>query len=324
VPAAAHLPALPRPGLWLSLGITVSLVLLQGFVGVVAAVALMVIGLTVTGHEPGERVLAMVLLPLGVTTVVLLALGAAALLYGRQARRVLALRPVAWPHLLIIVLAAPPFLVIAEGVAAFSQKYLPTFGSEMFADFSELPVALVLLFGGVGPAIGEEIIFRGILGRGLVARHGLWLGGMLAALFFGLVHVDPAQAVSVLCLGWILQGVYVATRSLVAPMLVHLLNNTMAFMQLKYYDPLADLEQLPLALLGAAGLALLGMGVVLYQVRARWTLADGTAWSPGYVTAEMPAAAVAAECRWRSPCLSALTGAGVAYAIFGLALCSSL
>lgn len=315
--SAASLPlALPRPGFWLSLGITVLLVLLQGIVGVVAVVVLMVVNMIVTGHEPGDAQIVMVLLPVGVMTMVVSAVAAAVLLFGRHARRALAVRGVAWPQVLVILLATPPFLVVAQAVAGWATEFLPTFSGEMFEDFAGLPFALVLLFGGVGPALGEEIIFRGIVGRGLVARHGMWLGGAIAAFFFGLVHIDPAQAVSVLWLGWILQAVYVATRSLLAPMLMHLLNNSLAFLQLKYYDPFADWEHLPLGLIAAALVALVGLGVLMFQIRSRWILTDGTAWSPGYVTAEMPPASVEARCQWQWPSMACLAGAAVSYWIF--------
>lgn len=320
----ANSPALPQPGFWLSLGITVLLVVLQGIVGIAAVVVLMVVSMAMTGHEPDDAQIAIVLLPVGVMEMIVTAVAAAVIFFGQNARRVLAVRGVAWPHLLVILLATPPFLVVAQEIAALSTEYLPTFSDEMFEDFASLPVAFVLLFGGLGPALGEEIIFRGILGRGLVARYGMWVGGALAALFFGVVHVDPAQAISVLWLGWILQGVYVATRSLSAPIFMHLLNNSLAFLQLKYYDPFADREHLPAVLIVAAMLALVGLGVVMYQVRSRWILPDGTAWSPGYVTAEMPPASLEARCQWQRPQVAVAAVGVLTYLIFWVTFASAL
>src|SRR5262249_34676180 len=53
---------------------------------------------------------------------------------------------------------------------------------------------------------------------------------------------------------------------------------------------LTTLEQaghLPVLLLAAASAAA-AIGLVVYRTRTRWLLPDGTAWSPGYATAEMP------------------------------------
>lgn len=84
------------------------------------------------------------------------------------------------------------------------------------------------LGGCLLPAVGEEVMFRGFLGRGLLARYGL-AGGTLLSAMFSLMHADPVQALAVLVLGITLQGVYIATRSLFAPMLLHGLNNALAF-----------------------------------------------------------------------------------------------
>jgi tellurite resistance protein TehA-like permease len=76
-PANEPLP-LPRPGFWLSLGITALLVVFQSIVGVVAVVLLMVASMLATGHEPGDAQIAMVLLPVGVMTMVVIGVAAAA------------------------------------------------------------------------------------------------------------------------------------------------------------------------------------------------------------------------------------------------------
>lgn len=323
VPVSAGTPIarrLPQPGFWLAMAATVLLTFLQLALGVAGAIVLVVFNQVIHQGEPTPEQLARLLLPLGTLTTMAVAVASAVLIHGRQSSRALALRPVAWPHVLLILLATGPFLIVAEAFADWSTEYLPSFSDTMFDDFSSLPIAVVLIFGAVLPAIGEEIIYRGLIGRGLVARYGLVLGGLLTALLFGLVHVDPAQAVSVIWLGWVLQAVYVATRSLAAPMLIHLLNNALAFTQMKFYNPLEDLEHVPLPLLLSAVVALVGIGVVFYQMRSRWLLADGTPWTPGYVSAEMPPAHVAAECRWSWPGLAAVALAiATSAAFWGLA-----
>ena len=67
---------------------------------------------------------------------------------------------------------------------------------------SKTPPQLTVEVGGLGyeleapmstffhlPAVGEELFFRGLLGRGLIARHGLVLGTCLAAALFG-AYID--------------------------------------------------------------------------------------------------------------------------------------
>ncbi len=70
---------------------------------------------------------------------------------------------------------------------------------------ARLPLALAAI--AVAPGVAEEIFFRGLLQRRLVARCGRWRGIALSAAGFGLVHLDPLQgsvaAASGFFLGWV-------------------------------------------------------------------------------------------------------------------------
>ncbi len=52
---------------------------------------------------------------------------------------------------------------------------------------------------GVAP-LGEELFFRGVLFRAIRDRHGFWPGALWSSLAFGLIHVVPGPAPSVLLL----------------------------------------------------------------------------------------------------------------------------
>jgi membrane protease YdiL (CAAX protease family) len=174
-----------------------------------------------------------------------------------------------------------------------------------------LAIPLVVL--GVPPD-QMEIYFRGFIGRGLLARYGMIAGTLLSSLLFGLVHIDPPQAIGVMVMGVTLQGVFVATRSLFAPMLLHGLNNSLSFTILKYDEPLAGTQHSPVSVVVSATVALVVLGVIFYQVRTHWISADGSVWSPGYVTGESPPASIAAECRVGRPTFGWLAVAALAYA----------
>ncbi|MFV1967512.1 MAG: lysostaphin resistance A-like protein, partial [Pirellulaceae bacterium] len=125
------------------------------------------------------------------------------------------------------------------------------------------------------------------------------------AFLFGAMHLEPLQSLTAFVLGVGLQFVFLTTRSLLAPILVHALNNAAAFATMRYYDqfpipgvsPLPDesVVHTPPLLLVATVAALVAAAGLLYQIRTRWRLPDGTVWSPGYVTAECPPATVPAH-----------------------------
>lgn len=77
----------------------------------------------------------------------------------------------------------------------------------------------------LGPAVGEELVFRGLIGRGLIHRWGVPGGICLTAALFALAHLSPAHAIATLPLGVFLHWVYLRTHSLWAPFLLHFLNN---------------------------------------------------------------------------------------------------
>jgi tetratricopeptide (TPR) repeat protein len=142
--------------------------------------------------------------------------------------------------------------------------------------------------------VSEELFFRGFLGRGLVARFGAIGGILLTSLLFAVSHIDPVQVSYTFLLGILLHFVYLTTKSLVGPILLHTLYNAVGITraklvlaeQLTITTPSGEVIVPPL-LLAAALPALLALCWLLYRSRSQWVLEDGTSWSPGYVTAEI-------------------------------------
>jgi membrane protease YdiL (CAAX protease family)/tetratricopeptide (TPR) repeat protein len=270
---------------------------------------------------------------------------------GPQTRRALALRGTGWFHLLLILLLLPPLLVLSEAIVVQATRgldaVLQTQGEDtkpiltgaaalpagtlayiewidqLHDTLARQPWIVVLLVGCLLPGIGEELFFRGFLGRGLVARYGPVRGVLLTSLLFGAMHIDPVQACYTFVLGIGLHMVYLTTKSLSGPMLLHTLYNVVGFgirrLTLEGSFDLGSVtgphDPSPLLVLTALA-AVVGLTVLLYRTRVRWILPDGSAWSPGYATAEMcPAAnAVARRDVVRMPV--ALLAAG-GYLVFG-------
>ena len=111
-----------------------------------------------------------------------------------------------------------------------SQGDLPAVLDGVTQNSSTLMLLLIL---AVMPALGEELVFRGVIGRGLIARKGIIAGVLWTSLLFSVVHVNPVQAVGVFFVGVMCHVSYLATRSLAAPMLLHFLNNALPVFALK-------------------------------------------------------------------------------------------
>jgi len=106
---------------------------------------------------------------------------------------------------------------------------LPEGDALKFAQLLEEPsLPLALLTIGLAPAICEEIVFRGVLTRGLATRFHPWAAVVIAAAIFALYHVKPIQMPSTFTLGLVFGALTLRSRSAVPAMLAHFLNNACA------------------------------------------------------------------------------------------------
>ncbi len=202
------------------------------------------------------------------------------LVVGRDWTRQLAVRRPSVAHTLL-ALASLPALVMLGNVAyevlrkILHMPSLSDFGlsgmEEMVDIFAKWPWGFAVLVIGLGPGIGEELWCRGFLGRGLVGNYGVVLGVLASSFFFGLIHIDPCQGTMAMLMGLWLHFVYLTTRSMWLPMLLHFLNNSLAvvaprFSQLDFLD--AKPSDIPVNVYVTAGLLLTGVAYALYQSRA--------------------------------------------------------
>jgi hypothetical protein len=174
--------------------------------------------------------------------------------------------------------------------------------AKLTESMSSAPLLVVVAIIGVGPAVGEELLFRGLIGRGLVARYGIVLGIAITSVLFSAVHLNPAQIVGTIPLGIAMQFVYLTTRSFWAPMTLHFLNNTFSVVLVKVGDRFGVKElaadysdSLPGSLLLASACLVATIGLLLWQTRVRYVTGDGNEWDAGYPTAEVPPAEVGAR-----------------------------
>lgn len=154
------------------------------------------------------------------------------------ARRI-ALRFPPWHHVLLTLVMFPALVFLGEGIDKLVRPVLPEIihMENAIVSFSNWPWWLGVMIIGAGPALGEELWCRGFLGRGLIANHGIIKGVLLSSLLFGIMHVEPRQVAYAFVLGIILHCVYLWTRSLFMPMLLHFMNNSLSMIQISRDGP---------------------------------------------------------------------------------------
>ena len=78
----------------------------------------------------------------------------------------------------------------------------------------------------------EEWICRGFLFGSLRERFGLWSSCLLSALFFAIMHLQPASVLNAFFMGLVLAYLYACTGSIWSPILLHAVNNLCAYLLL--------------------------------------------------------------------------------------------
>jgi uncharacterized protein len=84
---------------------------------------------------------------------------------------------------------------------------------------------------GIAP-LAEEFFFRGFLFQALRESWGVWLAAPASGLIFGAIHFEPDKLVPLAILGTALAWTFHRTRSLWPCVMLHALNNTIAFIVL--------------------------------------------------------------------------------------------
>ena len=86
----------------------------------------------------------------------------------------------------------------------------------------------------VAPLI-EEIFFRGFIFRIISKRTGVVLAAAISGLFFGAVHMSLMQTAALTCFGFIACILYHRTRSILYPILMHMLFNGFTIAQIYFH-----------------------------------------------------------------------------------------
>ncbi|MDO1605008.1 CPBP family intramembrane metalloprotease [Lactobacillus sp. YT155] len=89
---------------------------------------------------------------------------------------------------------------------------------------------LMLLYSVIVAPVMEELFFRGLF-MNLFFKDSPYWGLVVSSIIFGLLHTaaDPIYLISKILLGFILGFVYLKTRNIRANILVHILNNVLAW-----------------------------------------------------------------------------------------------
>lgn len=289
---------LRQPGFWLAIGLMAIGIAGQGILSAVLALV------DIAWQQAGFGSLQLERDPLAEGIINLLALGLAigvGLLVNRLPPRrafpFTAIPRPAWGWFLPVVAGAAIVLSEVDNLCRWLLPP-PRWVVEMMAEiflvrgrFGSMFFTIVV----VAPLM-EELLFRGLILRGLLGRFRPWVAVLLSAMLFGLMHVNPWQMVPTFFLGLVFGWFYLRTGSLWPCVAAHALNNLLFLVVISgpfgWWEP-TQVEELATATFQPWWLDVMGGGALALGLwrfrRATAALADaGNADAPARSAPDLP------------------------------------
>uniref|UniRef100_A0AB33IXV8 Type II CAAX endopeptidase family protein n=1 Tax=Prevotella sp. GTC17253 TaxID=3236793 RepID=A0AB33IXV8_9BACT len=173
-----------------------------------------------------------------------------AIFYWRRwtpcSRSYIATRP--WLTLVWVAVATMGTLIPSIWMQEVLEMDMPDYLERMFIGIMSEPLGYVVI-GILAPFV-EEMVFRGAILRRLLGAMGQkwhWVAILISAVLFGSVHGNLPQFVHAVLLGLLLGWLYYRTDSIVPGVVLHWVNNTIAYVVTNLMPGMADMKLVNLA-----------------------------------------------------------------------------
>jgi hypothetical protein len=171
---------------------------------------------------------------------------------GKQAREYLELKPLHRDHVIFALAMIIPVGVLGDALHQvaegwwlnltadlnISDLWKRSMVHDLHRTFQGAPYFALVVVVALGPAIGEEIVFRGAIGKRMVAAWGVPLGVIFTSLLFAAAHMSPPHAIATIPIAIAAHLLYLHTRTIWAPILMHLGNNLLAVSLVHFEFPM--------------------------------------------------------------------------------------
>lgn len=169
----------------------------------------------------------LLVLPMTVAAVLTIALFVA-VKWTPVSRRYVATRPwasLAWVAVAAVGVSAASSILLDVLGLDLPEEYARQFTVIMSHDYGYLAIGLLV-------PVAEEFLFRGAVLRCMLNLSGErlhWVAIALSAVVFGAMHGNAAQGLNAFAVGLLLGWMYWRTRSVVPGIVLHWVNNTVAY-----------------------------------------------------------------------------------------------
>lgn len=134
--------------------------------------------------------------------------------------------------------------------------------------FFMIPIAIIA-------PITEELIFRGMILKGIASNHNATMAIFLSAFLFSIIHLNLAQIPNAFILGIIFAFIMLHTKNIFYTIIYHAINNFFVTFMLFFVKPedLNRTDEIPKDTSSPFGIIILAVvGVFLIYVGLKWTI----------------------------------------------------
>ncbi|MCX5688145.1 MAG: type II CAAX endopeptidase family protein, partial [Candidatus Omnitrophica bacterium] len=132
---------------------------------------------------------------------------------------------IAYMFILPILIAVLILSMLFLNAIGYKLPPQPVFDIFFEEKRSSVVLFLTIFVSILGPII-EEIFFRGFLYSAVRKRFGVIIGVLLSSALFSMLHTNIASFLPIMILGVLMAFLYETTSSLIAPIAVHILHNS--------------------------------------------------------------------------------------------------
>lgn len=105
-----------------------------------------------------------------------------------------------------------------------------------FTEITQQPFILLVIVVALMPAVGEELLFRGLVFGSLRSRIQVKWAILISALIFGLFHMSLVKFLPTACLGALFAYIVWRGKSIFLSMMLHFINNLLSVLAMKYQE----------------------------------------------------------------------------------------
>lgn len=138
----------------------------------------------------------------------------------------------------IMVLVSISIIAIQTGIISPIVSLLPMPDSikKIFLEFANPNSVFSFITIVIAAPVIEELIFRGIILNGLLRKYSPVKSIVISSVLFGIVHLNPWQFIGAFIIGLVSGWVYYRTRKLTLSIMIHFVNNLIAFVGMCFSD----------------------------------------------------------------------------------------